>query len=194
MKRIVCIAASAALLNSFSARAEDKVAAPPSIRDLIFMIGEWEIENRIYDHYESDKLLFVETGRKECSHDLSLNDEPQYIACATKWRVDHEGRKRDRETRDFYRYNRFLESIEEIGVYSNWPSHGANRVTFDPVARTLILEGELLLSGGVIERLQTTITYNEDFTAYESRNVANFSDLPVTQFNRVFTGKGRKVR
>ncbi|MHA7872952.1 MAG: hypothetical protein ACX939_11435, partial [Hyphococcus sp.] len=175
------------------ANAQEHNGEAPTIRDLDFLIGVWEIENKVYYHYEPDRLLFVEKGRQECRYDLLLDEEPQYITCEGQWRVDQDDRQRYRETRTSISYNRFMGAFEQIGVYSNWPSHGANRVTFDSETRVMFLEGELEVQDNVIERLQDKRTYNEDLTAYDVVNVANFSNLPITQFNRVYEGKGRKV-
>ena len=190
--RVLVIAAASLMISATALAAEEKELAP-TIQDLSFLIGEWEIESHIYYHDEPDRLLFVENGKKTCAYDLRLNEKPMYITCNGQWTVENDNRKRYRETRDSIRYNRFFGGFEEIGVYSNWPAHGANRMRFDKETRTLVIEGELELPDGVIERLQTTIVYNETFDAYEARNVANFSYLPVTQFNRVFTETGRKV-
>ncbi|MEO1135718.1 MAG: hypothetical protein AAFW68_03780, partial [Pseudomonadota bacterium] len=91
----------------------------PVIQDLDFLIGTWDIENSVYYHYEPDRLLFVESGTLTCRYDLLLNDEPQYITCEGKWRIDQEDRQRYRETRTSIRYNRFLGEFEQIGIYSN---------------------------------------------------------------------------
>ena len=187
---------AAVCLFPISATAQDAEDPMPSIQDLDFMIGEWEIENTVYYHYESDRVLFVERGVKTCEYDLKLNDENRYIICRGDWTVTEGSQQvgRTRQTMTAISYNRFLGSFEEIGVYSNWPSHGANRFSLDPNSRTVTIEGELMLANHVVERLQTTLAYDEDYASYTSLNVANFSDLPITQFNRVFEGHGRKVR
>ncbi|NQY96388.1 MAG: hypothetical protein HRT82_04445 [Henriciella sp.] len=181
-------------LSPLAATAQDAEKPVPSIQDLDFMIGEWEIENTIYYHHEPDRLLFVEQGTKTCEYDLSLNGENRYILCRGEWTVTEGSQQvgRRRETLTAISYNRFLGSLEEIGVYSNWPSHGANRVSLDAESSTVTIEGELMLANHIVERLQTVLSYNDDFTAYTSINVANFSDLPITQFNRVFEGQGKK--
>lgn len=168
----------------------------PEITDLDFLIGEWDIENRLYYHAQPERLLFVEKGRMQCSYDLPLNGKNKYILCRANWEVTEGSQQvgRTRQTLEAISYNRFARSFEEIGVYSNWPSHGANRLRHDPDKHVVVLEGTLMLKDHVVERLQTTIFYNEDYTEYSSRNVANFSNMPVTQFNRVFEGRGRKLR
>jgi|GEM_PF-3324499 len=175
--------------------AQDTEEPTPTIEDLDFLIGDWEIVNHLYYHHEPDRLLFVEHGKMSCDYDLKLNNEYRYIVCRGDWVVVEGSQQvgRKRQTMDAISYNRFLGTLEEIGVYSNWPSHGANRLRLDPEARTVTAEGELLLANNVTERLQTVYSYNEDYTAYTSRNVANFSDLPITQFNRVFEGRATKV-
>ncbi len=195
MKKISWLGLTALVATASPLNATDNEKVP-TITDLDFMIGEWEIENRLYYHHEPDRLLFVERGNMVCDYDLLLNGENKYIVCRGNWTVIEGTQQvgRTRQTLDAISYNRFLGAFEEIGVYSNWPSHGANKLQFDPDRRTVTIEGELMLSNNIVERLQTTITYNDDYSAYTSRNVANFSDLPITQFNRVFEGRAEKVK
>lgn len=194
--RCMLFVVSVLLAGFGAANAQETENTTPNIKDLDFLIGNWEIQNRLYYHHEPDRLLFVEHGKMTCEYDLKLNGEHQYILCRGDWVVVEGSQQvgRERQTLDAISYNRFLGTLEEIGVYSNWPSHGANRLRLDPEARTLTAEGELLLANNVTERLQTVFSYNEDYTEYTSRNVANFSDLPITQFNRVFEGQARKVQ
>ena len=167
----------------------------PSIEDLDFLIGTWEVEFDWYDTYKpGSKPEFSEKGTMVCSYDLDYRGTKKFIFC--RYSLDtYEGRLkgRYRETLEVIQWSKISNSFEKTGVYSNWPSTGIMTFTFNPSKRAIYLEGKLGVQEGMLERFAETCQFNEDYTAFERRNVANFSDMPITEFNLTMTSKGKKA-
>lgn len=179
-----------ALFTSAPASAEKQQQPAPSISDLEFLLGDWDITFEIFDtHNPGSQAIFTEKGHQSCRYDLEFNAAPVFISCKGEVTSD---RGRTRSFQESIRYNRFLGAFERIGMYSNWPSHGVEKVYFHPEDRELELRGELTVGDGVVERYEDIYVFSEDFASYTRRNVANFSDMRANEFNLTLTGTGQK--
>ena len=166
-----------------------------TIKDLDFLIGTWEVEFDWYDtHKPGSKPEFSEKGTMVCSYDLDYRGTKKFIFCRSSLDTN-EGRLkgRYRETLAVIQWSKFSNSFEKTGVFSNWPSTGIMTFTFNPLKRTFYLEGKLGVQDGMIERFAETYQFNKDYTEFERRNVANFSDMPITEYNLTMTCKGKKI-
>ncbi len=180
------------LLSTLFVQSQNK----PTIKDLDFLIGTWEVEFDWYDTYKPGlKPEFSEKGTMVCSYDLDYRGTKKFIFC--RYSLDtNEGRLkgRYRETLEMIQWSKLSGSFERTGVFSNWPATGFETFTFNPQTRTIYAEGELGVTDGKLERFAQTIQFNENYTEYQRRNVANFSDMPITEYNLTMTGKGKKVK
>jgi hypothetical protein len=186
----------AALLSAgvivLSAMTTVRAQAPetPLITQLEFIIGEWDITFDIYDtHKPGSEPIFTEAGVQRCSYDLEYRGKPTFITCIGKVTSD---RGRVRNFQESIRYNQFIGSFERIGIYSNWPAHGVEQVSYDPDERELALRGELMVQDRNIERYEDVYTFSDDFNFYTRRNVANFPDMRASEYNLTLAGTDRK--
>jgi len=194
MKRATLFASALIIVNLTSAQDSRpaQISPTPKVQDLDFLIGSWEITFEIYDTHDPSKgVLFSEKGRQQCYYDLPQNGEHRFITC--KGEVTNSN-GRNRTFQESFRYSRFTKSFERVGIFSNWPSTAQELVTYDSIARKLILKGELPVQNNMLERYEDVYTFNEGYTQYTRRNVANFSDMPITLFNLTLTGTGNKIK
>lgn len=188
--RLEFVVIAVILLFSPVSRAQENNAAP-AIQELHFLVGTWEITFEIYDtHVAGGDLLFSEAGTQVCDYDLAHNQVPTFITCKGEVTSD---RGRTRTFRESIRYSRFINAFERIGVFSNWPEHAVETVYFHPDRRTLELRGVLGVENGMTERYEDIYIFNRTYTSYSRRNVANFSDMPVTEFNLTLAGTATKI-
>ncbi len=185
------------LLCVKSIYAQNSDSENPTVQRLDFLIGTWEIDFRIYDTHDpkASLPLFTETGTQTCEYDLSYRGVPQFIICKGQMICDSgrlEGRTRSFQ--EAIRYGRFENSYERIGLYSNWPATGLELLTYDSINSKMVIEGELKVQDNMLERYQDVYQFNDDYTYYDRRNVANFSDMSITEYNLTLTGTGRKVK
>ncbi|MEM9647926.1 MAG: hypothetical protein AAF969_05555 [Bacteroidota bacterium] len=166
----------------------------PSVKDLDFLIGDWDISFEFYNTHHPEKgIWFTEKGNQTCYYDLDLNGEPRYIICKGEVTCDSgrfEGRKRS--FMEAIRYGPFVESFERIGIYSNWPGTALERLNYDPSSRNMTIAGELEVREGK-ERYEDIYVFDENFNTYTRKNIANFPDMPISQFNLTVKGKGAKL-
>lgn len=185
-------ALSAVALLAACATAQEAIPARPVITDLDFLVGDWAITLESYDTRDPSRgVIASETGTQTCAYDLVHQGEPRAITCTGELTGAPWGPRTYQET---IKYNRFIEAFERIGLYSGWPSHGVETVHFHDDSRTLELRGELAVGPAAsdIERMEDTYVFDEDYTAFTRRNVGNFPDMPVPEYNTTFTGTGRK--
>ena len=170
---------------------------PPRITDLDFLVGTWAIRFEIHDTHAPERgVIIIEEGTQTCRYDLTHRGEPQFIVCDGAVRAIEDSpvlAGRARTFRESIRYNRFINGFERIGIFSNWPSHSEERVFWHPEQRVLELRGRLDVQDGLLERYEDLYTFSEDFSAYERRNVANFSDMPETLYRLTLAGTGRRI-
>ncbi len=174
----------------FAQKAESK----PSIRNLEFLIGTWEIQFEFYNTYHPEKgIWFTEKGTQTCYYDLDLNGEPKYIICKGEVICDS-GRFKDRKRTflEAIRYGNFVDGFERIGIYSNWPGTAKEYLNYDSIARAMTIQGELDVRNGK-ERYEDIYLFDEGNTSYTRKNVANFPDMPITKFNLTVKGTGKKI-
>ena len=192
--RSIFILTLLAFLNSTATIAQDKSANTPTVQDLDFLIGTWDVIFQIYDtHNPGGKPIFTEKGYETYEYALDLNGIPMFIICTGELiREDGKRKKRVRQFQESIRYDRFVNSFEQIGLYSNWPGTGLETLEYDSVGRTIISKGQLAVQDGMLERYQDFFQFNEDYTYYEHTNRANFSDMPVPEFNLTSKSIGRK--
>ena len=166
-------------------------SAPPTIQDLDFLVGTWEITFDIFDtHAPGNDPLFSEAGTQICAYDLVHNQTPTFITCRGEVTSN---RGRTRSFQESIHYNQFINAFERIGIFSNWPEHAVETVYFHPGNQSLELRGILNVEDGMVERYEDIYSFDKTYTSYSRRNVANFSDMPVTEFNLTLTGTGRKL-
>lgn len=184
------------ILTSISLLAQDTPETRPTVQDLDFYVGTWEITFQIYDtHNPGQEALFTEKGTQVCEYDLSYRGVPQYIIC--KGQVVCDSRRYEGRTRSFQeaiRYGQFEDTYERVGIYSNWPATGLELLRYDSANARFIIKGELKVQDHMLERYEDIYQFNEDYSVYNRRNVANFSDMPITEYNLTLTGTGRKVK
>lgn len=163
----------------------------PKVQELDFFIGNWEITFDWYDTHKPERgVIFTEKGNQQCRYEMELNETPMYIICEGQL-VSSTGRVRT--IHEAISYNRFINAFERIGMYSNWPSHGVEKLLYHPDKRMFELRGELDVQDHVLERYEDFYYFNEDYTSFTRKQVGNFSDMPVSEFNLTATGTGKKV-
>lgn len=172
----------------------------PSVQDLRFLEGKWEITFEIYDtHIPDSKPIFTEIGMQECAFELLYNDVPMYLTCEGELVInetDHahsKGLGRKREIMETIRYSKFAKSFERVGLYSNWPSTGIETLAYDSAKRMIIIRGQLNVQDNMLERYVDTYRFNEDFTVAERVNIANFSDMPINEYGLTLKAQYRKI-
>jgi hypothetical protein len=194
--RSIIILTLFAVSTSFARNKSNKT---PTVQDLDFLIGTWDVAFHIYDtHNPGSKPIFTEKGYETYEYALGLNGVPMFIICTGELvRGDGKGKKRIRQFQESIRYGRFVHSFEQIGLYSNWPGTGLETLEYDSVGRTIISKGQLAVQYGMLERCQDFFQFNDDYsyyehTNYEHTNQANFSDMSVLEFNLTSKSIGQK--
>ncbi len=184
------------VLATFGTYSQKKPNKESNIKDLDFLVGTWEVHFDWYDTYKpGTEPEFSERGTMVCTYELDYRGTKKFIFC--KFVLDaYEGRLkgRHRETLAMIQWSKLSGSFERTGVYSNWPSTGTDTFTFNPETRTMYAEGKLGVTDGMIERFAETTQFNEDYTEYQRRNVANFSDMPITEYNLTMISTAKKIR
>lgn len=168
----------------------------PTIQDLDFLIGTWEVQFDWYDtHQPGSEPVFSEKGTMVCSFDLDYRGTKKFIFCRSSLDT-YDGRLkgRHRETLEVIQWSRFSNAFERTGVYSNWPATGIETFTFNPKDRTFYLEGKLGVQDGMTENYAEVYQFDESYTTFQRRNVANFSDMPITEYNLTMTSTGNKIK
>ncbi|MEK6153832.1 hypothetical protein WIW50_11255 [Flavobacteriaceae bacterium 3-367] len=182
--------------GSLYSTAQEKPPSKPSVQDLDFLIGTWQISFSFYDTHKPERgVIFTETGTQECRYDMELNGVPMFITCEGEVTVDSGVFKgRTRSFREAIRYSSFIKkAFERIGLYSNWPATALETLSYNFEARTLEIRGELDVQKGLLERYEDIYRFNANYTEYTRTNVANFSDMPITEFNLTVEGQGAKL-
>ncbi len=192
------LAFSSALILSLSCNAQERT---PKVQDLDFYLGKWEITFEIYDtHNPGNEPIFTEKGWQECGYDLKYKDVPMFLTCTGELIIDStdadhtRGMGRKREILETIRYSKFENSFERIGLYSNWPATGIETLTYDSVGRMFIIRGHLNVQDNMLERYVDTYQFNEDYTYAERTNIANFSDMPITEYNLTLKATYKKLK
>ncbi len=182
------------LASIFTCHAQSKDESKPSVQDLDFLIGTWDVSLKWYDTYNpGSEPAFTETGTMTCTYDLNYRGTNKIISCRSELYTDSGRLKgRDREVLELIRWSRFSNAYERTGIYSNWPATGIEKFQFDREARIFNIEGELGVQDGMLERYSETYQFNEDYNTFSRRNIANFSDMPITEYNLTMTGTGVK--
>lgn len=176
---------------STSCLSQNNTNVKPRVQDLDFLVGSWQIEFEIYDTERPERgVIITETGTQECTYDLALNGTPMFITCIGQMTSD-KGRKRT--FRESIRYSQFSQSFERIGLYSNWPATGLELLAYYPKEKKMVTRGELGIQHGRLERYEDVYQFNDDHTSYSRINMANFSNMPMTEFNLTLKGRGKKV-
>lgn len=172
----------------------------PTVQDLDFLVGEWEIQFEFYDtHKPNTGPIFTEKGSRNCFYEMEYRGVPMYITCEGRLIIDStdndhiKGMGRTREFRETIRWGRFENSFERIGLYSNWPATGLETLAYDSAKRQFIIRGQLNVQNNMLERYVDTFQFNEEYTYAERTNIANFSDMPIAEYNLTFKAKYRKV-
>ena len=180
---------------TYTAFSQTKEAINKSITDLDFLIGKWEVQ---FDWYDTTNPgsgpEFSEKGTMMCSYELEYRGIKKFIFCKSCLET-YSGRLkgRTRETLEIIQWSKISNSFERTGVYSNWPSTGIEAFQFNPEKHTFYLEGQLGLERGERERYVEHYKFNEDYSEFTRRNIANFSSMPITEYNLTMTGKAKKL-
>lgn len=189
--KLLFVAVALISFPSFAQTSNTVQAQIPKIQDLGFLVGTWDITFEIYDtHHPENGVLFIEKGRQVCSYELPNNGEPRFITC--KGEVTS-SKGRIRTFSESIRYSRFSQSFERTGIFSNWPATSNEIIIYDPALRKMVIEGELEVENNMLERYEDIYLFSPDLSSYSRKNVANFSDMPITQFNLTLAGTGKKV-
>ncbi len=176
------------LIHNVSIAQEKKL----SIKELDFLIGTWEITFDIYDtHQPENGILFSEKGTQKCFYDLYQNDEPRFITCKGEV-VREDGRKRTFQ--ESIRYGNFSGTYERTGIFSNWPATSKELLFYHEDERKFEIRGELDVKDHMLELYEDIYQFSEDYSRFEQRNVANFTDMPITEYNITLTGTGKKIK
>ncbi|MEQ9402772.1 MAG: hypothetical protein RIM99_04225 [Cyclobacteriaceae bacterium] len=168
----------------------------PTVQELDFIIGKWEITFDWYDtHQPGSSPCFTEKGWQICEYDMDLNGTPMYIICKGELEIDsgkYLGRKR--EILEAIRYSRFEKSFERVGIYSNWPATGLELLTYDSAQAQFTIRGQLNVQNNMLERYIDVYKFSKDHSYFDRTNIANFSDMPLTEYNLTLRGTGRKIK
>ncbi len=181
---------------STSLKAQEKVAQKPTVQDLDFLIGTWDITFTFYDPRNPARgETFTEMGVKTCQYDMELNGVPMFIVCETELIGKAQQEKlngRKRKATEFIRYGPFVNTFERVELYSNWPATAIEQLDYDSLTNKFVIKGQLAVQDNKLERYEDIFQFNNDYTYYDRKNVANFSDMPTTEFNLVLIGTGKK--
>ncbi len=183
-----------ALLIFFCSSLTGQNAAERSakLNELNFLIGTWDLTFEWYDTHQPDsEVIFVEKGQQTCEYDFYQNGMPMFITCRGELKSD---RGRTRTIQESIRYGKFVQTFERTGLYSNWPATGNEVLYFDPTSRNITIYGELDVQNNMLERYEDVYQFNEDYSYFDRKNIANFSDMPITEFNLTMKGTGRKIK
>ncbi len=193
MKKNVIVLLSFGLLFISQVYAQDENKQKPSVQDLDFLIGTWDLDFKFYDTHKPEiGVWFTEKGAMVCEYGMLKDGVPKYIICSGQLKCDS-GRFKDRqrEFKTFIRYGNFVNGFERIGLYSNWPGTAKELLFYRSEKRIIEIKGELTVVEG-IERYEDIYYFNEDYTSYTRINKANFPDMPVTQFNITHESTAKK--
>lgn len=192
MRQTITFINLAFILISIRVNAQTKV---PTVQDLDFLIGKWEITFELFDtHNPTEEPLRTEKGWQVCEFDLEYNGVPMFIICKGEVEVDSGTRVgRKRQFQESIRYGRFSNSFERIGIFSNWPATSAETLSYDSITRKLVIRDNLNVQNNMLERYVDTYQFNEDYSSYKRSNIANFSDMPITEYNLTLRGTGKKI-
>jgi len=164
----------------------------PTIQDLDFLIGTWDVTFGFYDPRKpGSEVALTEKGIVICKFDMEFNGIAKFIVCEGKMDGSN-GWKRT--FKEYTEYNRLKNTFERIAIYSNWPGMARDQVIYNSEERLLDIRGTLDVQNHLVERYQDYYRFNEDFTAYERTAVSNFSDMPVDEYNLVFKSSARKIK
>lgn len=194
MRLFILISLLTLLVNS-QALSQKSQKVKPTVNDLKFLIGEWEITFDFYDTHHPEKgIWFTEEGTMKCEFDMFYNGKPRFITCKGKVKSNSGRFKgREREFRESIRYGNFVSGFERVGIYSNWPGTAEELLFYYPEDRKIEIKGQLRVREG-LERYEDVYQFNEDYTSFTRRNVANFPDMPVPLYNLTLTGTGKKIK
>lgn len=193
MKRFIFSLLISAIIGTTFAQETKPAQNPPlrKVQELDFLIGKWDITFEIYDTYDPTKeFLFTEKGAQECFYDLKNNGEPRFITCRGEVTSSN---GRTRTFIESIRYSRFVNSFERTGLFSNWPSTSEEILQYDSAQNKITYYGTLRVQDHLIERYEDVYQFDKDRKTYTRRNIANFSNMPLTQFNLTLTGTGKKL-
>ncbi len=164
----------------------------PKITDFEFLIGTWEITFDFYDPHKPERgVVFQETGTQECYYDLVLDGIPTYITCKGEV-VSSKGRKRTFQ--ESIRYSRFEGRFIRVGLFSNWPATSQETLSFFPADRKFTIKGRLPYPRNRTELYQDIYLFNESYDTYEREHIANYPEMPLTEFNLALKGTGKKIK
>ena len=188
----IAIFACAAALAPLQTKAQDASDPAPTIQDLSFLIGEWEVEFDYFDAHQPQRgRVGGGKGRQLCDYDLKQNDEARFISCHGEITSENGA---VRTFAEYYRYNRYQNRFERTSLFSNWPFDGIAVLEIDAENRRLTAQGEFIVARGLTERISAEIQFNENYSAYTLSGVENYSDMPITEFNPSIRGHARKLR
>lgn len=178
-----------------SVQSQNSIKKDSAIQDLDFLIGTWEVQLTWYDtHTPGSEPEFSEKGTMVCTYELDYRGTKKFIFCKSSlYTYDGRLKGRHREVLEIIQWSKFSGAFERTGVYSNWPATGIETFIFNSEERTFYLEGELGVQDGMLERYAESYQFNADYTTFERRNLANFSDMPITEYNLTMTGTGKKI-
>lgn len=173
----------------------------PTVQNLDFFTGRWEITLEIYDtHKPNTDPIFIERGYQLTEYDLSYKGIPMFLTTKGYLEIVETDEKRKhlmgrtREFQESIRYGKFENSFERVGLYSNWPATGIETLVYDSISKMFIIRGQLNVQNNMLERYVDTYQFNDDYTYYDRTNIANFSDMPISEYNLTVRGTGRKVK
>ncbi|MEQ9593419.1 MAG: hypothetical protein RLN86_12505 [Cyclobacteriaceae bacterium] len=162
------------------------------LKELDFLIGTWDVTMEWYDtHKPGSERLFIETGQQTCAYDFYQDGLPMFITCRGEVTSD---RGRRRTIQESIRFGKFSGTYERTGLYSNWPATGKELLYFDSDNHKFVIYGELDVQDNMLERYEDIYKFDDNYSSFTRKNVANFSDMPITQFNLTMIGIGKKVR
>ena len=191
MKILVAALCLTVGLTSVGLTQEEGSEPKPTIQDLDFLVGTWEVSFDFYNPREpGSEPRFFETGVVTCSYDMEFNGVAKFIVCEGKMDGSNGWKRTFKEYTEF---NSLKDSFERIAIYSNWPGMARDLVIFDSEKKVLDVRGTLDVEDHIVERYQDYYNFNDDFSAYERVVHTNFSDMPVNEYNLVFKSTAKKL-
>ncbi len=178
-------------LFSTTLLAQKPINKEPTIQDLEFLIGKWEINFDLYNTKKPEKgIVSRESGFQICEYALSTNDVPMFIICTGE--VTNE-KGRTRSFQESIRYSQFSQSFERYGLFSHWSSTSKELLVYEAEKRLIAINGSLGYSRGRTERYVDRIVFDESFKTYQREHKSNLSDMPGDIYNLGLKGQAKKV-
>ncbi|MFN0120929.1 MAG: hypothetical protein ACKV2V_10535 [Blastocatellia bacterium] len=162
-----------------SGKSDGAALSPPGLRDLAWLTGRWEFEDRAVTASDT----YAEKGTRQCEWAL----DEQYIRCESRGVIN--GRAR---TYVFYfNWNKLDNRFEMVALHGNYPRKTFFTIKVSEQGRRLDLLSEKTTRDGIASQSWGTIRYDgQDKLSWETR--INRSDQPPDSWNLLYREESRR--